>query len=308
MPAESRKCDVKGPITLPVNVAEILGSNVYSRNLRVKQPSQVKLVLSSYLLLVYFFCFINNSTFRRIRSLEAHVADIRQTQTTISNTLAELVQQLRQGGHNIRSPSVYPPSSFQQSPSVNSPSVSTPTVSHQHVSPPAIPGSLTSSTHGSSGSVPQSRAQRLAYQSSSVGQTSQAIAHEDVHSPMYGNFSSAGHSYDSHNQSSQGHFLPPFSTFQSHHSMGPPGAQQADASPTRFQEASHQRQSNKISGSKRQAPSSSNVTSADSSDLEDDEGGELPISGLVAPWEVLRGLADVAIERAAKVRKFRSLS
>lgn len=44
----------------------------------------------------------------------------------------------------------------------------------------------------------------------------------------------------------------------------------------------------------------SNVPSADSSDVEEDNG-ELPASGLVAPWEVLRGLADVAIERATKV-------
>lgn len=53
-------------------------------------------------------------------------------------------------------------------------------------------------------------------------------------------------------------------------------------------------------GVKRPAPSS-NVTSTESSDIDDDENGELPDSGLVAPWEVLRGLADVAIERAAKV-------
>lgn len=49
------------------------------------------------------------------------------------------------------------------------------------------------------------------------------------------------------------------------------------------------------------APSST-VTSADSSDLDDEDNGELPAQGLVAPWEVLRGLADVAIEHAAKVR------
>lgn len=55
-------------------------------------------------------------------------------------------------------------------------------------------------------------------------------------------------------------------------------------------------------GTKRHAPSS-NVTSANSSDLDDEENGELPASGLVAPWEVLRGLADVAIERAAKVSR-----
>lgn len=54
-------------------------------------------------------------------------------------------------------------------------------------------------------------------------------------------------------------------------------------------------------GSKRTLQPSSDVTSADSSEVDDDENGELPASGLVAPWEVLRGLADVAIQRAAKV-------
>ncbi len=46
----------------------------------------------------------------------------------------------------------------------------------------------------------------------------------------------------------------------------------------------------------------SNATSADSSDIEED-GGELPASGLVAPLEVLRGLADVAYQRAAKASR-----
>ena len=55
-----------------------------------------------------------------------------------------------------------------------------------------------------------------------------------------------------------------------------------------------------IPSSKRNAPGSSDVPSPDSSDAEEDENGELPASGLVAPWEVLRGLADVAIQRAAK--------
>jgi hypothetical protein len=51
-------------------------------------------------------------------------------------------------------------------------------------------------------------------------------------------------------------------------------------------------------GSKRAAPA--NNPSAHSSDVEEDGEG-LPSSGLVAPWEVLRGLADVAVEQAAKV-------
>lgn len=86
--------------------------------------------------------------------------------------------------------------------------------------------------------------------------------------------------------------------------MGPPVSQQGNISSIRYQssEPGYRSSSSKYpSGSKRQAPPSSNVTSADSSDFDDEDGGELPASGLVAPWEVLRGLADVAIERAAKV-------
>lgn len=52
---------------------------------------------------------------------------------------------------------------------------------------------------------------------------------------------------------------------------------------------------------KRKTAGSSNVTSSSPSDLEDDDNGELPSKGLLAPWEVLRGLADVAAERAAQV-------
>lgn len=102
----------------------------------------------------------------------------------------------------------------------------------------------------------------------------------------------------------QGPVLPPFSSIQT---MGPPGSQQGNVSSVRYDNGQPQRPTSRLhnvagsSGFKRQAPGSSNVTSADSSDL-DDEDGELPAHGLVAPWEVLRGLADVAIERAAKVR------
>jgi hypothetical protein len=86
--------------------------------------------------------------------------------------------------------------------------------------------------------------------------------------------------------------------------MGQPPASQPGNVPSVRYQTGDQRGPNKqtaVGGVKRPAPPSSNVTSADSSDLEDDENGELPASGLVAPWEVLRGLADVAIERAAKV-------
>lgn len=55
---------------------------------------------------------------------------------------------------------------------------------------------------------------------------------------------------------------------------------------------------------KRPYPLSSATSVA--SDDDDDDGGELPASGLVAPWEVLRGLADVAIQRAAKASRCKS--
>lgn len=45
----------------------------------------------------------------------------------------------------------------------------------------------------------------------------------------------------------------------------------------------------------------SNATSSNTSDVDEDDTGELPKSGLIAPWEVLRGLADVAVKRAAQV-------
>jgi len=47
----------------------------------------------------------------------------------------------------------------------------------------------------------------------------------------------------------------------------------------------------------------STATSADSSDVEEDTVEELPAQGLLAPWEVLRGLADVAIQKAAKASR-----
>jgi hypothetical protein len=122
--------------------------------------------------------------------------------------------------------------------------------------------------------------------------------------PSYANYPPVVQGYPVSN--SQGPVLPPFSSIQT---MGPPGSQQSSASSVRYNPGDNgqsQRQAprhhvaSSSTGSKRHAPGSSNVTSADSSELDDDENGELPASGLVAPWEVLRGLADVAIERAAK--------
>jgi hypothetical protein len=131
------------------------------------------------------------------------------------------------------------------------------------------------------------------YQGSS---SNHPIAADDHLAPLYGNYQ-GGSSYNVHG--SQGP-LPPFSSIQS---MAPPLTQN-NISSMRYQsgDPNYSRTTNKYPSStnaKRQALS--NVPSADSSDVEDEENGELPASGLVAPWEVLRGLADVAIERATKV-------
>ena len=137
-----------------------------------------------------------------------------------------------------------------------------------------------------------------------------SLNHSEYSSPPqsspYGPYSTVTQPY--HTSNSQGPVLPPFSSIQA---MGAINMPLGNTSSVRYnpdngvsQRQHHSRPHNaaSVSSSKRHAPGSSNVTSADSSDIEDDENGELPASGLVAPWEVLRGLADVAIERAAKAR------
>ncbi|KAI0719989.1 hypothetical protein C8T65DRAFT_634520 [Cerioporus squamosus] len=218
----------------------------------------------------------------RIRSLENHVADIRQSQTIIQSTLMEIAAHLR-GGAPLTSRSPYPPPFAHHSPgaqSLGSPAVST----------PSTVTSTVPSAH------PMVTAQRQ---------------HRDPHQPMYPQ-SHRPAGPDTHPQVVQmynngappqahpgahGPSLPPFSSIES---MGPPRSQPTNVSSMRYNAVDQRgRPQEGPTGSKRAAPPSSTVTSADSSEVED-EGGELPASGLVAPWEVLRGLADVAIERAAK--------
>jgi hypothetical protein len=199
-----------------------------------------------------------------------------------------------------------------KSPSMTSPSVSTPT-SHQQASPQSASTAYASS-HGSVLNIPQARPSRASlpaptYQSPPMIHSTQSVPPKELNppqlSPAYGNLT-PGQNFNSHPhphpQPSQGPILPPFSSIQT---MGFPVPQQSHVTSPRYQfsDSISQRVSSKIStsASKRHAPSS-NVTSADSSDLDDEDNGELPAQGLVAPWEVLRGLADVAIERAAKVR------
>ena len=84
---------------------------------------------------------------RRIRSLEAHVQDIRQSQVAIQSSLTEIVSHLRNGlGPTHRSPSVYQPPFTPDLQSQDSPATataSTPTnVPHSH------PPQLMVDTHG----------------------------------------------------------------------------------------------------------------------------------------------------------------
>lgn len=245
------------------------------------------------------------------------MAEIRHTQTTISNTLTELVTHIRGGAYHTRSPSAYPQSFHHQSPSLSSPSMSTPTVGHQqvnemHSSPPGGSNSYPTS-HGSIVNAPPSRPSRPSmsnpgYQSSSIPQTTQASPPGEYHPPQlqasHGGYHQGAQSYNPGPHGPQGPILPPFSSISSIQTMGPPNSHQSNVSSVRYQSVdgnhTHRPTGRHHAHSSKRAPPSSNVTSADSSDLDDEEDGELPASGLVAPWEVLRGLADVAIERAAK--------
>ncbi|KAF8745103.1 hypothetical protein AX14_010573 [Amanita brunnescens Koide BX004] len=236
----------------------------------------------------------------RIRSLEAHVAEIKITQTSILNTLSELVAQIR-GGSLARSPTY---THYNQSPGLSSPSMSTPTptTAHQHLneihqSPQVTTGGFPS-THGqmANTSARQHRAS-ITYQGSTF-QPNQVSPAAEAQSNTFPQTHSNVHGYNQSQSSRlpQGHVLPPFSSIQA---MG--ASQPSNVSSMRYQAAGAQgqRQTTKLSGVKRPL-SSSLLTSGESSDFDEEDNGELPAQGLVAPWEVLRGLADVASRRAAK--------
>ncbi|KAK7064366.1 fungal-trans domain-containing protein [Favolaschia claudopus] len=223
----------------------------------------------------------------RIRSLEAHVAEIRHTQTSIQNSVAEILAHLRAGA--TRSPS-YPQSSYHQSPSLHSPSISTPPTVHQHVGDVQPPTPTGAFPHSPLNAPPRPPQVQGPLPPGYAGPSSQ------TRSASYPHYPPQGQGYSGPNPPGQGPVLPPFSSIQT---MGPPSAQQGNVSSIRYDNGHSQGRQHNHSG-KRHAPGSANVTSADSSDIDEEDSGELPDSGLVAPLEVLRGLADVATERAAK--------
>ncbi|KAH8835706.1 hypothetical protein DL96DRAFT_1575298 [Flagelloscypha sp. PMI_526] len=210
----------------------------------------------------------------RIRSLEAHVADIRTTQNAIRENQLAMHSALGQLLTEIRA-SRYG-SGYQRSPSLASPSLATP--SNQPAS-----GDLSAGPHQVPSFGPPPPGRRTSYSAHGVS----AAPSSDFNSTTQG----TGYS-----QSSQ-HFSPGHSLSTSHQTQLPPlaslpgmGGLSQSGSRIPFHH------STSYAGTKRSA-GVSKVTSPNSSDLEDEDGGDLPARGLVAPLRVLQGLADVAVER-----------
>jgi hypothetical protein len=244
------------------------------------------------------------------------------------------VSHLRAGSVQAhRSPSVYHQQPFvQQSPSSqshSSPATSTPTsASHAHSQLLLETHSSTPSQQVHSGvgnpshpmaSVMNSNAprypQQQQQQNSSFQQSSPAATpgHRSTPGEMYPQQAGPSHApYSQPGQPGQnyavGHSVPVLPPFSSLETTGSSRAQVNNVSSVRYHSVDtsnqtrhqHFRPGESSSGLKR-AVSASNAPSAESSDIEEEDNGELPASGLVAPWEVLRGLADVAVQRASKV-------
>lgn len=246
---------------------------------------------------------INDQKFRRIRSLEASVNDIRQAQVAVQSSLDEILLHIRSGGGQAisgRSTS-YPPHYVQQSPIQSSPSMHS--QSSAATPTPGPPQLMVDTAHG----MPPPPAPFA------PGHTALA--------PIMGGQRANDGVFRSPSQ--------PAGTQALQHAMQQPGGPYAQAFPgqqppptlppisslqgmggVRFQEHGHAQQQQQqqphahapgVSSSLKRPMSISAVTSADSSDVGEDDETELPREGMVAPWEVLRGLADVAIERAKKV-------
>lgn len=310
MLAESRRCAARGQTTLLAVAAAMQVWIVYLKSLPERPPSPGKLGWSKPNQSIHGV--YTDLPPRRIRNLETHVADIKATQSSIQNTLLEIVSHLRgTGSHRPRSPSAFSQHQYTHSPTTQSSgSPSMPAGANgSHVSDHTMAGSATPTTFH--GSVPpmlnaSSRHSRGANSQSSIATSSQQQIIGDYHPPQLppSHISQGpGQQPYGYVSPSSGAVLPPFSSIGAMATSGAHG-HIATRYPTDVSQRFHSSRNFRAptpSSSRRALPSSSNVTSADSSDVDDEENGELPASGLVAPWEVLRGLADVAIERANKV-------
>ncbi|KIY45786.1 hypothetical protein FISHEDRAFT_48819 [Fistulina hepatica ATCC 64428] len=198
----------------------------------------------------------------RIRSLENRVAEIGNTQIAIRDAILDLASLLRLHGLPGRSPpSVYP--------GLQSPASSTPSSTH-HITPAPI-------------SEPYSHASVNGLTRHHTGNSiSQAFASlSGTQNPM---------------PNSTGNYQTPQAQYGY-----PQDGMQYPYSNQGLQEmhSQYKRTQSTLTSTPTSMPAGPS-TSGDSSDLESDDNGELPASGLVAPWQVLNGLADVAIAHAAK--------
>lgn len=240
----------------------------------------------------------------RIRSLEAHVADIRQSQAAIQNTLAEIVAHLRGGPLGHSSPTPLPQQPYgPHSPAMYAQTGNVPTPTPVATAPQR---SLVIDTVAAmSGPVPGSASNGVipggpphAFASPAVSGTGAPRTPSNVQQPLSqpSQYHPVGPSYNTGGTPAP--TLPPIS------SMPTMGGPSQPISSIRYGDGRSQTRqihgSHLLSNLKRPGLPSSNLASADSTDAEDDENGDLPASGLVAPWEVLRGLANVAVEQAAK--------
>jgi hypothetical protein len=210
---------------------------------------------------------------RRIRSLESHVADIRASQQSVQSTLNEILAHLRGGATYERSPASSYSQPYAQSPSMQSRSTPTQMTPNLMVDTQSMPPPQSNSGYLQSIVSPSHRGsmQNQAYGSPSVptGSSQGQNGQSNWHQPM--SPSSQQTSYGPYNQ--------------------PESIAAAGSAALRNYGSDNK--------TKRPNQSISNENSANSSDMDDEDTSELPASGLVAPWEVLRGLASVAIERAA---------
>ncbi|TFK56556.1 hypothetical protein OE88DRAFT_1649912 [Heliocybe sulcata] len=232
----------------------------------------------------------------RIRNLESQVADVRQGQVQIQNTLAEIVSHLRGGAPpHPQSPNF--PHYGSHSPGMSQTPVATaPQRPLMIDTVSAMPGPISASTSNGMVTASSRHSSQMPYGSPSVAPAGVPPPPNNMHQhmPSQNQYGPVAQVYNAA-AGTPGPTLPPISSMPT---MGGPS-----------QPLSSMRYGDNGRGQPRQMPmqslkrpgfSHSTLTSADSTDAEDEENGDLPASGLVAPWEVLRGLANVAIEQAAK--------
>lgn len=259
---------------------------------------------------------------RRIKSLEAQVSEIRQTQHGIHNTLVELLHQVRsgssQGAHSGNVPFRQSPNNFQ---AASPASLSTPTstaamamdtsasLPHEGPNGSTFQGQmvlppLVNHNHSRQSSTPRPAA-GLPYRSSPAGLGQRGSG--DMNAPHLPAPNTSFPPSSLYPQGSHGPTLPPISSFQditaARHAptnLSSVRSHTEGQNSPRHHGPKHPPSSGHHSP-KRKAGNSSNVTSSNTSDYGDEDDADLPEKGLVAPWEVLRGLADVAVEMAAQV-------